>query len=160
MIDFIPNQKIIKINREKVDKGAGNNGRLYLVAYQDNITAAMNNLSHTGFKVYIYLLFNKDQFVVAYSPEYIHKLIGICNESARRAFKELIEKGYIDKNDKGYDFYEYPHRKPVIKPVGEKREFIDDETGEIFSYSYNQLVAAVGEEEAAALWEGRSNVKE
>ena len=96
MIDFIPNQKIIKINREKVDKGAGNNGRLYLVAYQDNITAAMNNLSHTGFKVYIYLLFNKDQFVVAYSPEYIHKLIGICNESEiSSASLEISDTKYV-----------------------------------------------------------------
>jgi len=30
--------------------------------------------------------------------------------------------------------------------MGEKREFVDSETGEVFVYSYNQLVAAVGEE--------------
>jgi len=59
MLDFIPNQKIVKINREKVDKGTGN-GRNYLIAYQDNISSAMKLLSHTAFKVYIYLLFNKD----------------------------------------------------------------------------------------------------
>lgn len=59
MLDFIPNQKVVKINREKVDKGTGS-GRNYLIAYQDNISAASLTLSHTGFKVYIYLLFNKD----------------------------------------------------------------------------------------------------
>ena len=32
MLDFIPNQKIIRVNREKVDKVASN-GRLYLIAY-------------------------------------------------------------------------------------------------------------------------------
>jgi len=32
MMDYIPNQKIIKINREKVVKGLSN-GRLFLVAY-------------------------------------------------------------------------------------------------------------------------------
>ena len=39
MLDFIPNQKVVKINREKVDKGTGS-GRNYLIAYQDNISAA------------------------------------------------------------------------------------------------------------------------
>ena len=153
MLDFIPNQKIIKINREKVDKGTGS-GRNYLVAYQDNISAAMKSLSHTAFKVYIYLLFNKDQFKIAYSPEYIHQISGICNESARRAFKELTAKGYIEETGKSFSFYEYPRRNPVIKPKGEVREFVDDETGEIYKYCYEQLVAAVGEEQAAALWGG------
>ena len=56
MIDYIPNQKVIKINREKVVKGLSN-GRLYLVAYQDNLLNAMKTLSHTAFKVYVYLMF-------------------------------------------------------------------------------------------------------
>lgn len=59
MLDYIPNQKIIKINREKVDKVAGS-GRNYLIAYQDNILSAGFSLSGSAFKVYIYLLFNRD----------------------------------------------------------------------------------------------------
>lgn len=55
MFDYIPNQKVIKINREKVIKGLSN-GRLFLVAYQDNLISAMANLSHSAYKVYIYLL--------------------------------------------------------------------------------------------------------
>lgn len=152
-MDYIPNQKVIKINREKVIKGA-TGGRLFLVAYQDNILAAMKNLSHTAFKVYIYLLFQKDGYSVCYSPEYLRKAANMCKDTARKGFKELIEKGYIDENERGYDFYEQPRRKPIIKPIGKVKEFIDDETGEVFRYSYNQLVAAVGEEQAAALWGG------
>lgn len=151
MLDFIPNQKIIKINREKVDKVIGS-GRLYLIAYQDNISSAMKNLSHTAFKVYIYLLFHKDQFSVAYSPEYIHKMSGICNESARRAFKELIEKGYIVQGEKNFSFYELPQRVANIQPIGEKREFIDQDTGEVYKYSYQELVAVVGKESADIMW--------
>lgn len=153
MLDFIPNQKIVRVNREKVDKVAAQ-GRLYLIAYQDNILTALKALSHTAFKVYIYLLFNKDGYSVAYSPEYIHKQANICKETARKAFKELQDKGYIIKSDRGLDFYEYPKQAAKLLPIGEKREFIDDETGEVFNYSYNQLVAAVGEEQAAALWGG------
>lgn len=152
-MDFIPNQKVIKINREKVIRGL-TGGRLFLVAYQDNLLAAMKTLSHTAFKVYMYFLFQKDGYSVCYSPEYLHKAANMCKDTARKGMKELIEKGYIDQNERGYDFYEYPRRKPVIKPMGEVREFIDDETGEVFKYSYNQLVAAVGEEQAAALWGG------
>lgn len=151
MFDFIPNQKIIKINREKVVKGLSN-GRLYLVAYQDNLLSAMKNLSHTAFKVYVYLLFQKDGYSVCYSPEYIHKAANMCKDTARKAIKELIEKGYIDENEKGYDFYEYPRKTPVIKPIGEVKEFIDDETGEVLRYSYNQLLSIVGEEQAKELW--------
>lgn len=152
-MDFIPNQKIVKINREKVIRGL-TGGRLFLVAYQDNLLTAMKNLSHTAFKVYMWFLFQKDGYTVCYSPEYLHKAANMCKDTARKGMKELIEKGYVDQNEKGYDFYEYPRRKPVIKPIGEVREFIDDETGEVFRYSYNQLVAAVGEEQAAALWGG------
>ena len=153
MTDFIPNQKIIKINREKVVKGFSNQ-RLYLVAYQDNLLTAMKTLSHTAFKVYVYLLFQKDGYSICYSPEYIHKAANMCKDTARKAIKELIEKGYIDENEKGYEFYEYPRKIPVIKPMGEVREFIDDETGEVLRYSYNQLISIVGEEQAKELWEG------
>ena len=152
-MDFIPNQKIVKINREKVIRGL-TGGRLFLVAYQDNLLTAMKNLSHTAFKVYMWFLFQKDGYTVCYSPEYLHKAANMCKDTARKGMKELIEKGYVDQNEKGYDFYEYPRRKPVIKPIGEVREFIDDETGEVFKYSYNQLVAELGEEQAATLWGG------
>ena len=157
-MDFIPNQKVIKINREKVIKGL-TGGRLFLVAYQDNISAAMKVLSHTAFKIYIYLLFQKDGYSVCYSPEYLHKAANMCKDTARKGINELIEKGYIDKTERGYDFYEYPRRKQELKPIGEKKEFVDSE-GEVFVYSYNQLVAAVGEEQAAALWESDNNVGE
>ena len=158
-MDYIPNQKVIRINREKVVKGA-TGGRLFLVAYQDNILTAMKSLSHTAFEIYIYLLLQKDGYSVCYSPEYIHKAANMCKDTARKGLKELIEKGYIDEKDKGYDFYEYPRKKQELKPIGEKKEFVDSETGEVFVYSYNQLVAAVGEEQAAALWESDSNVGE
>lgn len=151
MLDFIPNQKIVKVNREKVDKVAAN-GRKYLIAYQDNLLDAIGNLTHTAFKVYLFFLFNKDGFTFAYSPEYIRKQTNICKETARKAFKELQEKGYIISTSRGYEFYEYPRFSANIKPIGEQREFIDSETGEVFKYSLEQLIAAVGSEQAAKLW--------
>ncbi len=159
MFDYIPNQKVIKINREKVIKGLSN-GRLFLVAYQDNLISAMANLSHSAYKVYIYLLLQKDGYSVCYSPEYIHKITNMCKDTARKAIRELIEKGYIDQTDKGYDFYECPRKVQNIKPIGEKKEFVDDETGEVFLYSYSQLVSIVGKEKANILWEGDNHANE
>lgn len=72
----------------------------------------------------------------------------------------MIDKGYIDETERGYEFYEYPKKTPIIKPMGEVREFIDDETGEVFKYSYNQLISIVGEKRAADLWESDNNVSE
>lgn len=158
-MDYIPNQKIVKVNREKVIKGLSN-GRLFLVAYQDNLMGAMKNLSHTAFKVYLYFLLQKDGYSVAFSPEYLHKSANMCKDTARNAFKELVSKGYIDENDRGYEFYEQPKKSPQIIPVGEKREFVDSETGEIFLYSFNQLVSVVGAEQAKELWEDDNNVGE
>lgn len=151
MLDYIPNQKIVKVNREKVDKVAST-GRKYLIAYQDNLYDAMNNLSHTAFKVYLFFLFNKDGFSFAYSPEFIRKQANICKETARRAFKELQEKGYIISTSRGYEFYEYPRYSANIKPVGEKRQFVDNETGEIFNYSFEELASAIGKEKAVEMW--------
>lgn len=151
MLDFIPNQKIIRVNRERVDNVAST-GRLYLIVYQDNLLSAMKNLSHTAFKVYVYLLLNKDGYSVAYSPEYIRKQANICKETARKSFKELIEKGYIEETERGFNFYEYPKKAPVIKQIGEVREFVDSDTGEVFNYCYEQLVSIVGKEQADILW--------
>lgn len=151
MLDFIPNQKIVKVNRERVDK-VSSNGRKYLIAYQDNLFDAMKNLTHTTFKVYLYFLFNKDGYSVAYSPEFIKKQANVCKETARKAFKELSEKGYIIATDRGYEFYEYPKYSTSIKPLGEQRDFVDTETGEIFHYSFEQLASIVGQETAVEMW--------
>ena len=55
----------------------------------------MKSLTHSTFKVYTCLLFNKDLFTIEYSPSYISQLSGIHPDTARRAFKELEEKGYL-----------------------------------------------------------------
>ena len=105
-----PNQSILKIIRNNVNTGTGKE-RPFLIAYQDTLKEAMTKLNGTAFKVYLFLLFNRDQFVLAYSPKYISKEIGICADSVRSAFRQLKAKGYIIINDKGKEiFYEVPRR--------------------------------------------------
>lgn len=152
-VDFIAQQKHIKIIRQSVQK-VKNNGRKYLIAYQDNIQNAMGELSHSAFKVYIYLLFNKTNFTLAYSPEYISKIANMCKQTSRKALKQLIQKGYLIQTDKyNYDFYEVPILSANIKAREQQRQFIDNDTGEVYHYTLSELKQIVGDIRALALWE-------
>ena len=102
------NKRQIKINREKVSNK--DTGRLYLCAYQDNIQFAIQDLSASAFKCYLVFLMQKDKFVMDYSPEYIASIAKVCRDTARKAMRELQEKGYlIQIDEKHYDFYEWAH---------------------------------------------------
>lgn len=149
---YFPNQKQIKINRELVEKS---NGRLFLVAFQDNISEAMITLSHTGFKVYMSLIFNKNNYCLEYSPKYVSQITGMCLDTARKGLKELQTKGYLiptDDREKFYNFYEV-RRYTKINIQKEKREFIDNDTGEVLNLTYAELLENIGNEvEAKQIW--------
>ena len=91
---FYPNQKVITIRREQVQESK-KYSRPYLIAFQDNLEDAMKALSPTAFKVYVYLLCNRHNYSIEFSPEHISKVTGICKDSARRALIQLEESGYI-----------------------------------------------------------------
>ena len=102
----------MKINREIVEQGKNPN-RPYLVAYNDNILQAMNELSPSHFKVYMFLLMNKDGFKLEYSPKYIAEQVKISRDTARTAFKQMEMRGYFDRltdSNYKYDFFEVPQR--------------------------------------------------
>ena len=56
------------------------------------------------------------------------------------------------QGEKNFSFYELPQRVANIQPIGEKREFIDQDTGEVYKYSYQELVSIVGKESADIMW--------
>ena len=87
----------------------------------------MKKLTHTEFKVYVCLLFNKDGYTIDFSPAYIHELSGLNQDTIRKAFNALIDKGFLIKaNDKEtlFNFYETPQKRIN----NEKREIIDKKT--------------------------------
>lgn len=106
-----PNQRFIKINKETVSQSKIT-GRKYLIAYQDNIMNACNDLSSSAFKVYMALMLNKDGYVFDYSPECLRQMTNLCRATAKKALLELEEKHYLIKeDDKQFNFYEFPYRK-------------------------------------------------
>ena len=130
-----PNQYKVVIKKEKVNQ---NNGKPYFLAYQETIEAAAQKLSGNEFKLYIYLLSNRDGYEDFYSPDYFGKAYGVSADTARKLFQKLIEKGFLVKTaPHDCDFYEAPQKKLNIQP--QRRRIIDD-NGEVFDVTYKELL--------------------
>ena len=121
-------QNTLTINRDPVQKRTGKL-EPYLISYKKNLVEAMNELSGTAFKVYVFLLCNASSYTMDYSPAYIAREIGISRDSARSALSEFERKGYMTliKNTSIltgvslYDFFE--ERKPALaKKATEPRQ--------------------------------------
>ena len=152
---YYPNQKQITIHRDTVKKSSK---RVYLCVYADNLIEACKVLSHTAFKTYVFLLTNRDNYYYEYSPTVISKATNLSLETIRKNFRELEEKKFIiaaDGSKTQYDFYEV-HR-PNIKFEIERRMFVDSDTGEIYSLTYDELTNIVGDNTAKIMWEGAKN---
>lgn len=89
-----PNQNTFIINKEDVKQGSGKS-RPYLTAYIDTIQNASKNLTGNSFKLYIYLLSNVNNYTSAFSPKDVADKCGCSVDSAREAFKTLVNKGYL-----------------------------------------------------------------
>ena len=154
---FYPNQKQITIIRENVEK-TKNTGRLYLIAYQDNLIEAMNLLSPAAFKVYVCLLFNKDGYKVEFSPEHLKRMTGLCKDTVRKAVGQLINCGYIEELKENKLVF---HEERIIPKNYESSDslfdktkiFKDDNTGLDITVSFRQLVKKIGYEAALEKWE-------
>ena len=106
MIVSYPNQKIIKVRREKVDKSKGT----FLNIYESSIEEAMNILTNSAFKVYICLVSNADGYRFSLSPTAIKDKTHLCLDTVRKALKELEIKNYIKYVEGNqYEFYEIPN---------------------------------------------------
>ena len=149
---FYYGQRKIKINRQAVS-ASKLTGRIYLIAYQDNIKSAIQNLSSSAFKCYLVLMMNKDKYQIDYSPQYFSSVASVCKDTARNNLKQLCQKGYLIQTDEThYNFYQYPPFS-YKKANEEKRQIIDYSTGEVFIYTYNELRKFVNEQTAKKLWQ-------
>ncbi len=107
----VPNQKIIKIHREKCERD-------FLQIKKENWFAANKNLEAYGLLLYLYLAGNKDGFNLELSQEAAEREAGIKKTSFHKYVKKLIEKGYLVQRKEGsniYDFYEVPQEKKITE---------------------------------------------
>ena len=99
-MDTFSNQKIVIIDRTLIKNKIPN----------EILFAAMNKLDHVAFKLWIYIIVQKqDEF--ALSAVDFCKVSGKCRSTYKRAVVELIEKGYlrlIDEEKNTYIFEPSP----------------------------------------------------
>ena len=99
-----PNQKSIKIQKEKSDKN-----NLYSIFNLEALNIAMVDLKGEAFKLWCYLNKNQDNHEFALSKVDAIKWGVGSKSSYDRAVKELIDKGYlVETSSNHYDFYEKP----------------------------------------------------
>lgn len=158
-----PNQNTFVINKEEVKRESGKS-RQYLIAYKDTIQTAAKNLTGNSFKLYIYLLSNSNNFTSAFSPKDVADKYGCSVDSAREAFKTLINKGYltlIEGTKTKYIFKDIARSTPISLPSSivdniVKKRFKDNDTGNIYEWTYEELLKNCenNEEIAKKLWKG------
>lgn len=147
-----PNQKRVIIHRNTPTKG---NNKAFLSVYQDTIEEAAQNINKaTTFKLYIYLLCNKDGHDFVLSTQDFSDRYGISLKSAKDAVNDLISLGYLVlKEKKTYDFYEAPHMDVCdITPEKEVRRRFRTKSGDILELTYGELVDKIGKENAEIKW--------
>lgn len=101
-----PNQKVIITNKAQSDKE-----NIYGIQNLKALYQAAKSLTNKAFKLYIYMNCNQAGYKYALSPKAVCIDIGLKEKSCQSAVKELVEKGYLVKQNDGsniYDFYELP----------------------------------------------------
>lgn len=118
-IKTVPNQRVISINKEPTDKQhlyTANN----LIALDE---AATRLQSIGGFKLYIYLAKNQNNYTFALSSKDFMQWSGLGKQAYTSAFEDLVRQGYLiqDKKQKNkYTFYDKSQQQEYQK------EQIDD----------------------------------
>lgn len=156
-----PNQNTFLVNKEDVKRDSGKI-RPYLTAYIDTIQTASKNLPGNSFKLYIYLLSNVNNYTSAFSPKDMANKYGCSIDSAREAFKTLINKGYltlINGTKTKYIFKDVAVDTPKdisnFVSISEKKQF--KVGNDIVEWTFEELKKALPqetEETIQNLWEG------
>lgn len=108
--NIVPNQRIITVSKAECSKK-----ELYTMNNLKAIDkAAIDLQSKGGFKLYIYLAKNQNNYSFNLSSKHFLEWSGLGYTAYTTAFNELIEKGYLVKSNKSigdnnkYTFYDIP----------------------------------------------------
>ena len=106
MANYANQKKIIITNTEPIfyrqGKPMGNG--FYHTIYYDYVDKAATLLNGNAFKLWYYLIRWYNQGWVDFSPAALKEHMGMSKSSVSDAKKELIEKGFLIENEKGFTF--------------------------------------------------------
>ena len=108
-----PNQKMIRINKLKRQKGQ--KGNPYAIINVKACNAASYILSPSAFRLYMYLMLNQDSYTLALSPAAIREAIGMSETQFRTALAQLQTHGYVSNKpfNGEYSAFEMPYNEPL-----------------------------------------------
>jgi hypothetical protein len=158
------NQKLITIHRNIPDVKKGTK-RAFLSVYTDIVEAAAQNLNGAAFKAFIYLLMNKPEYPLYYSPEHFVKTFGVGMTSAKKVCDELRQAGYlVEVAPQQYEFYEEPQEKKSSMTLKVERRGFPTDTGELEWHTLAEVIklyvgAGYTEKDAVAAWD-RDGIRE
>lgn len=101
-----PNQKAIRVIKSTSDAT-----HPYAIFNNSALEGALKNLKPNAFKLWAILNANQNNYELGFSPAHFAAMTNAHTDTARAAFKELIEKGYLvevelRENLSGYLFIE------------------------------------------------------
>lgn len=98
----VPNQRIVKIHRERAASD-------FLGIKNANWQYAARDLGAHALLLYLYFASNADGFTIALSPSAIRETVGMPPQTYRDQFVKLIDKKYLVQTGANtYEFYEQP----------------------------------------------------
>lgn len=115
-VETVPNQRIVTTNKAACSGKSSN--EYYTPINLLALEKAMQKLSANAFKMWAYLGKNQDKYTFALSKVDTLKWCNFSEGTYTRAFKELIEEGYLVCKEKGsncYDFYEVSQKQEEIQ---------------------------------------------
>lgn len=109
----VPNQRKIYIKRDS-DKARLN----FFKVSNKNLLSAMYNLKPSAFKLWVYFADNTDGYSMDLYPVDFCKKANISESTYKRAFQELIDKGYLIQSKKSNNLF-------LFKELSDKAESPD-----------------------------------
>ena len=130
-----PNQKVVKVKKEKCDKQ-----NTYATINLDALSKAMAELDAGAFKMWVYFSKNQDGYTFALSSRECKDNFGMGRTQYDRGIKVLIEKGYL-VNIKGntYEFNEIPVVLNQYNGDSKNNSVVLNQNNDVVSNEYNAL---------------------
>ena len=112
-IKTVPNQRTIKVGKSTTDKA-----HKYTMNNLEALAEASKNLQTLGgFKLYMYLAKNQDDYEFALSSADFKEWSGLGYRAFTTAFEELIKKGYIVPLNNKFSRYFFRDKLSITPPA-------------------------------------------
>ena len=131
VIITVPNQKVITVKQSICDTE-----HIYARCNLKANKMALKELSANAYKLYMYFALNQDNYSFALSYVHVYSITGISEKTYHRAVKELIDKGYLVKEEgkkNQYIFYDgkIDGEYCMVKNTGQESESDQDVETEV-----------------------------